>query len=28
MMVVDTNIIAYYYLPGESTPLAETMLLN
>jgi len=25
MIVVDTNIIAYYWLPGESTPLAETV---
>jgi predicted nucleic acid-binding protein len=26
MIVVDTNILAYLYLPGEHTPLAERLL--
>ncbi len=28
MIVVDTNIIAYLFLPGEYTPLAERLLLQ
>ena len=26
MIVVDTNVIAYLFLPGEYTPLAERLL--
>lgn len=26
MIVVDTNVIAYLYLPGEYTPIAEALL--
>lgn len=26
MIVVDTNIVAYLYLPGEHTPAAESLL--
>ena len=26
MIVVDSNVVAYLYLPGEFTPAAETLL--
>jgi predicted nucleic acid-binding protein len=26
VIVVDTNVVAYLYLPGEHTPLAESLL--
>ncbi|GAB4355932.1 MAG: hypothetical protein Kow0060_08260 [Methylohalobius crimeensis] len=28
MIVVDTNVIAYFYLPTEYTPLAEKLLMQ
>jgi predicted nucleic acid-binding protein len=28
MIVVDTNVLAYLYLPGEYTPLAEELLMQ
>ena len=28
MIVVDTNVIAYFYLPTEHTPLAEKLMMQ
>ncbi|XSG85105.1 MAG: hypothetical protein ACPW60_15475 [Methylohalobius sp. ZOD2] len=28
MIAVDTNVIAYFYLPTEYTPLAEKLLMQ